>query len=581
MAERRIGKLDFDPARNPAVLDTLTWDAPALVRSASAQTMGFWEKACAALQGGGPLPSTPSLTLHDRSIGRCGNRSFLLAECADGQHALVELTADRSRAFLPDPLLRIGLPGGAVVSFHEASAENVHFAYSKAAAGRLPQAMRMTPRLGIGTRMSRAVWLGIWQAVGECSFAANAIQNSQRELNLLENVRERVPAQRLYYPGIGFVPEGHTGSTFEGLWLCGVCEALKAGVTQPYGADADHIMVKRGWDGLDRARKVLTAARRYSFFTIDVSDILDYSELRPDATGTGHADAIERRIGDGKAARDVLASYKAPLRIGGRSIRISDVELAGLIGKYWRAMEAMDALVPFIASLKAGEPFDLELSIDEHPPEIRAFDCLTSEVEVAFILEEAKRRGLPLTHLAPNLGVEKHTDYRYRDGLAGLEARTRALHELAQARGVLIDCHSGDDFSAATRQALNRATGGMIHFKVSPHLQNLFADVLYEHDRQMFRAWWDDTYEFVKENAREGSALAADCLKQYESEPESGPNPKFDLFRLFCYATVGKRNAEGNFTHREKFYSLGQDFSAEYTRRVKGCLCTIAHDLLP
>jgi len=76
--------------------------------------------------------------------------------------------------------------------------------------------------------------------------------------------------------------------------------------------------------------------------------------------------------------------------------------------------------------LKAGEPFDLELSIDEHPPEIRAFDCLTSEVEVAFILEEAKRRGLPLTHLAPNLGVEKHTDYRYRDGLAGLEARTRA-----------------------------------------------------------------------------------------------------------------------------------------------------------
>jgi hypothetical protein len=43
--------------------------------------------------------------------------------------------------------------------------------------------MRMTPRLGIGTRMSRAVWLGIWQAVGECSFAANAIQNSQRELN--------------------------------------------------------------------------------------------------------------------------------------------------------------------------------------------------------------------------------------------------------------------------------------------------------------------------------------------------------------------------------------------------------------
>ena len=262
MAERRIGKLDFDPARNPAVLDTLTWDSPALIRGASAQAMGFWEKAYVALQSGGPLPSAPSLTLHAGSIGRCGNGSFLLGECADGQHVLVVLTEDRGRAFLPDPLLRIGLPGGTVVSLHEASAENVHRAYSKAAPGRLPQAMGMTPRLGIGTRMSRASWPGIWQAVGECSFAANAIQNSQRELNLLENIREGVPAQRLYYPGIGFVPEGHTGSTFEGLWLCGVCEALKAGVTQPYGADADHIMVKRGRDGLDRARKVLTAARR-------------------------------------------------------------------------------------------------------------------------------------------------------------------------------------------------------------------------------------------------------------------------------------------------------------------------------
>ena len=135
--------------------------------------------------------------------------------------------------------------------------------------------------------------------------------------------------------------------------------------------------------------------------------------------------------------------------------------------------------------------------------------------------------------------------------------------------------------SAATRQALKRVPGGMIHFKVSPHLQNLFADVLYEHDLQMFRAWWDDTYEFAKENAREGSVVAADCLKQYESEPEAGPHPSFDLFRLYCYATGGRRNAEGNYIHREKFYSLGQDFSAEYTRRVRGYLCTLAHDLLP
>jgi hypothetical protein len=179
------------------------------------------------------------------------------------------------------------------------------------------------------------------------------------------------------------------------------------------------------------------------------------------------------------------------------------------------------------------------------------------------------------------LGVEKHVDYRYRDGLEGLEARARALHRLANKEGVVIDCHSGDDLSERTRQALKRATGGMIHFKISPYLQVLFADVLYDVDPKSFRTWWDDTYDFVMENAREGSTLAADCLKQYESEPEASPHPKYALFRLFCYATVGKRDAQGNFVHRERFYSLATGFYAEYTRRVKSYLEQLARDLLP
>ena len=47
----------------------------------------------------------------------------------------------------------------------------------------------MAPRLGIGCRMSTAVWPGIWRAMSSGGFAANAIQNSLRELNLLEDLR--------------------------------------------------------------------------------------------------------------------------------------------------------------------------------------------------------------------------------------------------------------------------------------------------------------------------------------------------------------------------------------------------------
>jgi len=251
------------------------------------------------------------------------------------------------------------------------------------------------------------------------------------------------------------------------------------------------------------------------------------------------------------------------------------------VGKYWQAMEAMDVLVPFIQDMRGKEPFDLELSIDEHPPEIHAFDCLTAELEVAFILGEMKRRGKKLSHIAPNLGVEKHVDYRYRDGLEGLEARTRALHNLAIEEGVVLDCHSGDDLSSGTRQALKRATGGLLNFKVSPFPQTLFADVLYDFDRDFFRIWWDDTYAFAQENAREGSGFAAECLKQFDADPAAAPHPKYSLFRIYCYATVGKRDERGSYMYRERFYALSPEFYAEYTRRLKSYLCLLADDLLP
>ena len=125
--------------------------------------------------------------------------------------------------------------------------------------------------------------------------------------------------------------------------------------------------------------------------------------------------------------------------------------------------------------------FDLELSIDEHPNEVPTFDCLTSETELIFVLLEAQRRGIPLTHVAPNFGVEKGTDYRGTDGLPGFEARARTLCRIAEEFGVMADFHSGDDLSAAARQAIGRATAGRNHFKVSPNLQLLFAAVLAEH----------------------------------------------------------------------------------------------------
>jgi hypothetical protein len=577
---RRFGKIVLDPARNPAVLDTLTWDADAFTREAMSPGRVLWDNIGVAARSGHKIESSPGLILHERSVAAVGGSCILLAECDDGQHALVEFSKNESSAALAaKPLARLALSDGGWVFYHEANSRNIHEAYSKASPQKLPQALRMTPRIGVGTRMSKAQWPGIWQASDEFPFCANGIQNSQRELNLLENILEGKVPQKLYYPGIGFVPEGHTGSTFEGLWLCGVSEALKTGITRGYGADADHIMVKRDPDGLERAKEVLRAARYYSFFTIDISDVLDYSLFRAGASGAGAADIISHCIPEEKTRKEVLSYYKNPLGIGERMIRLSEADLARVIGKYWRGLEAVHTLVAFLRSIREDEPFDLELSIDEHPPEIHAFDCLTSEMEMVFLLSEMKRRELPLTHIAPNLGVEKHVDYRYRDGLEGLEERTRALHGLARDHGVLIDCHSGDDLSGQTRRALHRATGGLIHFKVSPYLQGLFGEVLCDFDRDLFSLWWEDSYDFAKENARGGSALAADCIREFKSTPGARPDPKARLFSLYGYATVGKRDAQGNFLYRDRFYSLSREFYTQYTGRVKSYLHALAADL--
>ncbi len=137
--------------------------------------------------------------------------------------------------------------------------------------------------------MTTAVWPAIWQAMAQGGFAANAIQNSVRELNFLETLLEGRPAEKNIAFGFGTIETGYTGSSYEGLWVAGVLDALKHGASSRYGADADHIQVKRGADGLARAQRLLEATRYYSFYTLDVSDVLDYGALSASAAaGTAY-----------------------------------------------------------------------------------------------------------------------------------------------------------------------------------------------------------------------------------------------------------------------------------------------------
>ena len=316
--------------------------------------------------------------------------------------------------------------------------------------------------------------------------------------------------------------------------MAGVLDALKHGVRLPYGADADHIQVKRGGDGLARARRLLDATRYYSFYTLDVSDVLDYGALTaPDAL------PLAMSIPDPAQRRELLACHRQPRRVGGFDYQPDDETLGRLVGKYWVALDAVVAMHEHICGLKEGTPFDLELSIDEHPNEVPTFDCLTSETELVFVLLEAQRRGIPLTHVAPNFGVEKGTDYRGADGLPGLEARARTLCRIAEEFGVMADFHSGDDLSAAARQAIGRATAGRNHFKVSPNLQLLFGEVLADHHPDLFRRWWQDALAYAQREAAAGSAFARACIEQSDLDRPSAARRAVPQLQLCVRRAAG------------------------------------------
>jgi hypothetical protein len=571
---RSFQKLRIDPATNPAILDTATWDTEAAWKTICQVGEG-WTSAKTALEMGNPWNGLPNLPLRISAAVRRGGARFFLAGLPDGQETFVELGLGGGCSVLGAPLGAKRLQDGLSVAAYPASASVIDRFCRLLAPQKGPQAMGSVPRLGIGCRMTTAVWPGIFDAMQKFSFAANPIQNSVRELNLLDDLLAGQPPNRNYACGFGTIETGYTGSTYEGLWVAGALAGLRHRGSLRYGADADHLQVKRGPEGIDRAVQLLRASRYYTFFTMDMADILHYETL----TSGAPADFWKRAMPSSAERDAVLRDHKSPCHVGGVTYRLSDDLIARFAAKYWDALAAIETLSQEISRLKDGRAFDLEFTIDEHPPEVAAFDCLTSEEELLFVLREIARRGLPVTHVAPNYGAEKGWDYRGADGLDGMENRVRALQAIAGEFGVMLDFHSADDLTSPTRAALRRATKGFLHYKVSPMLQLLFVDILEKYDRELFLNWWNDALGYARHEAENGSEFAAQCLKAYEQSPDRKPSRHHQVFHHYGFAHVGRRGQDETFSVREKFYTLSPQFYRAYQDYVTEYLGTLAEDL--
>jgi len=573
----RFNKLEIDPANNPAILDTATWAPEQAWRALDSLNQNYWSQLRSAAMEGQPLPRIAGFRPYSGSCAPWRDSLFLLAEMADAQQVFVELGSGTGESILGAPIGKIShLENSQVVIYPtelEAVAQFVRLIHPDKG----PRAMGAVPRLGIGNRMTTATWPAIYRAMDRGDFAANAIQNSMRELNVLDDLLAGRPAEQNYGPNFGTIESGHTGSSFEGLWLYGVLEALKVATLPRYGADADHMQVKRGPDHISRTKRALNAARHYTFYTMDVSDILNYQAL---TTSPAQAeDLLAQKIPDPGQRRGVIAYHRQPFQVAGTSYAADETTIGRLVGKYWDGLDAMQELVDHLRKIKNDRPFDLEFAIDEAPPGVRACDAITSDAELSFVVRESRRRELPLTHVACNFGIEKEVDYRCPDGLPGLEARVRMQSQIAAEHGIMLDFHSGDDLSADTRRVIGRATQGRNHFKISPSLQLLFAEVLSETHPQRFRAWWDATLAYARREADAGSPLAVECLRDYETRGDHRPGAHHPVFHHYGFAFVGRRDPQGQFLHRESLYGLSPAFYDEYHSRLEGFLCQLAEEL--
>ncbi len=570
-----FGVLRIDPATNPAVLASGTWSPVAAVAAITRSRVEALADVAGAIIEDRTLPTMDGVAPYAGSVARRQGASFALAGLSDGQYVLLEFRPSGQAPLLPAPLRDLDLGGDLALSIHTTDAPVLHRYLRDVAPAKLPRALGPLPRLGVGARMTTACWPAVFGAMDARGFAANAIQNSVRELNFLSDLLEGRPADRNYASGFGMIEAGYTGSSFEGLWTSGALEALKYPGPLVLGADADHLQVKRGQDGMARVRRYLDSCRYHSFFTVDMADILDYASLREPSSAVA-ADRARSVIGSDRLHRQVSAHHRRP-RLGGR--RLDEALVDRMIGKYWRAFEALADVDAYLREIRHGDAYDLEFTIDEHPPEVGAFDCLTSDEECFFVVNELARRQLPVTHLAPNTGTEKGFDYRGADGLAGFERRVASLARITADRGILIDIHSADDLAAPARAAIRRATGGKLHYKVSPMLQIVFAGVLEDVHPDLFSEWWSDAVAYATEEAGT-SPFAAWCLDELAVGGSAAPSHHDAVFHHYGFRFVGRRDERGQFVNRQRFYSLSPEFDRIHEERIAAYVGGLADELL-
>ncbi|MEX0776720.1 MAG: tagaturonate epimerase family protein [Phycisphaeraceae bacterium] len=228
-------------------------------------------------------------------------------------------------------------------------------------------------------------------------------------------------------------------------------DALRdAGFAEPWGADADHLKTQQDVDA--------TSAAGFVFFTIDPSDHVD-------ATADSlSGDDLQRKFDAVKSEIDWLDQYQGKsIKIkGGATLEFDQTVVQRAAVKYGRAITHATSLGSYIAlvSAKAGQEFEIELSIDETPHP-------TTLAEHYIIADQCLKDGMKLVSLAPRFVGDFEKGVDYKGDLATFEESFKGHAAIARQLGPYkLSLHSGSD-KLSIYESFARITKGLFHVKTA------------------------------------------------------------------------------------------------------------------
>lgn len=553
----------------------------------------------------------PLHLLADSATAHARHGLFLVGQLEDGQWLLVAVTGGSGQ--LPRgfgrPLGTAELaPAGrrVTVRIYPLDLPRLRAFLAEIAPAYAP-AVPEGPGLGIGCRMGVLDIPAALEAVRRYDLSAAVIQSSvYRELAPLGDL-SRLPLPQIDLPGVGLVPLGHTGMSITGQYLAMMVERIARGDCTPITVDADHLPLRgaRG-AGRDLARRLVREAADRSLFTLDPHFCFYGGEValqRAAAAGrTTEVEAAFRRRFSRGARTDLVARYvgkifRVPDPAGKKSlaIQMTASELADCAVRFQEPLEAIEDAVGEIRRVKGKTPFAVEVSVDEVPG-------MSEPHHFYYLCAELARRKIAAFSLAPGLGFSK-LDVDVRDPQGAFATRVRILAGISRHFGAVMGIHSGDGKSVPTRKILAQATGGSFWYKISPDRQRNFFRALGlsapgSEGRRLFQEVYrsalarviglvgsgsEETARVARQTlhatakgtglsratAREiagmlqasapprATAWSALARRVAAAEPKAIPgDPTDHIVHDYAFATVGERDARGNFRLRGRFFSL-------------------------